>query len=190
MPRDIVIGFFGHFADVALKNSGKAEYQYLSNWSRCYFDIDGITYVSTEQWLMWSKAMLFKDKKVARKIMKIVTIDDLEIEDKDWNQKMKQVKALGREVKNFDDEIWSNKRLDIMITGLYAKFSQDEALKTILLGTCHNTLAECSVRDKCWGIGLGCSNASIQDKEKWRGQNLLGKALMRVRRTLRHEKKE
>jgi len=35
--------------------------------------------------------------------------------------------------------------------------------------------------DTIWGVGLGEHHPDITDKSKWRGQNLLGKALMKVR---------
>ena len=35
--------------------------------------------------------------------------------------------------------------------------------------------------DRIWGVGLAVEDARIFDERKWRGQNLLGKALMEVR---------
>ena len=42
-------------------------------------------------------------------------------------------------------------------------------------------LAECAVRDKIWGIGLSMSDPKRLNIDEWRGQNLLGYALMQVR---------
>ena len=42
-------------------------------------------------------------------------------------------------------------------------------------------LAECTVRDCIWGIGLSMTDPKRLELEKWRGQNLLGFALMMVR---------
>lgn len=42
-------------------------------------------------------------------------------------------------------------------------------------------LAECAVNDKIWGIGLSMHNSNRFDLNKWKGQNLLGYALMMVR---------
>lgn len=48
-------------------------------------------------------------------------------------------------------------------------------------------LVEASPYDKIWGIGLAVTDPRAADQDKWQGQNLLGKALMRVRDTLRSE---
>jgi predicted NAD-dependent protein-ADP-ribosyltransferase YbiA (DUF1768 family) len=45
-------------------------------------------------------------------------------------------------------------------------------------------LAECAVRDRIWGIGLSMNDPGRIDKANWKGQNLLGYALMMVRSAL------
>ena len=42
-------------------------------------------------------------------------------------------------------------------------------------------LAECAVKDQIWGIGLAMKDENRFDLDKWKGQNLLGYALMMVR---------
>ncbi|MCC2175054.1 NADAR family protein, partial [Oscillospiraceae bacterium CLA-AA-H269] len=42
----------------------------------------------------------------------------------------------------------------------------------------------CAVNDRIWGIGLSMRDPSRLDRAKWRGQNLLGYALMMVRERL------
>ena len=69
----------------------------------------------------------------------------------------------------------------IVYEGLYAKFSQNEDLKKQLLATGNSTLAECAVQDKIWGIGLSMHDSKRFDRANWKGQNLLGYALMMVR---------
>ena len=56
-----------------------------------------------------------------------------------------------------------------------------------LLATGNAILAECSPRDKDWGILLSTSDPEVQDITKWRGENLLGQVLMEVREELREE---
>lgn len=49
-------------------------------------------------------------------------------------------------------------------------------------------LAECAVKDRIWGIGLSMKDERRFDLDAWKGQNLLGYALMEVRRDLTTEK--
>lgn len=98
-----------------------------------------------------------------------------------------KIKALGREVKGFDDEVWTANREQIVYKGLKAKFSDNEELKDKLLRTGDAILAECAVNDRVWGIGLSMKDPNRFDMDKWRGLSLLGKLLMRVREELRSE---
>lgn len=144
---------------------------YLSNWYHSEFMIDYIGFSSMEQYMMFRKAMLFSDKEIADKILK--------------TNDVRYIKELGRKVRNFDDNIWVQHREEIVYTGLYAKFSQNAKLKEKLLKTGDAILAECAVNDKIWGIGLSMTDKRNQNPNEWRGLNLLGKNLMKVRQELR-----
>ena len=61
------------------------------------------------------------------------------------------------------------------------QFSQNPQLRRELLATEGTVLAEANPRDTIWGIGLGASNPKAQTKRTWRGRNLLGYTLTRVR---------
>lgn len=54
---------------------------------------------------------------------------------------MTQVKNLGRQVENFDDEIWTQKCEDIVYEANLAKFKQNLDMKKILLQTGEHILA-------------------------------------------------
>ncbi len=140
---------------------------YLSNWYLSNFVIDGILFSSMEQYMMYKKAMCFDDKVVAGEIL----------ETKD----VAKIKALGRQVSNYNDSIWNGMRQIIIYEGLIAKFTQNEILKEQLKSTGDAILAECAVQDKIWGIGLSMKDSNRLDIDKWKGQNLLGYALMLVR---------
>ena len=69
----------------------------------------------------------------------------------------------------------------IVYEGLLAKFTQNELLKKQLKDTQNAILAECAVKDRIWGIGLSMNDSNRLKPELWKGQNLLGFALMMVR---------
>lgn len=146
------------------------ENAYLSNWYPSDFTVNGINFSSMEQYMMYQKALRFGDTKIADKIL---ATDDVA-----------KIKKLGREVQRYDDSVWNGVRQIIVYEGLTAKFSQNEDLKAKLLETKDVILAECAVRDKIWGIGLSMTDEKRFDKDKWKGQNLLGYALMLVREHL------
>ncbi|MBR6179053.1 MAG: NADAR family protein [Bacteroidales bacterium] len=143
----------------------------LSQWYACNFCVSGIEYFTTEQYMMASKALLFKDLDVYQKIFQAKTPQEF--------------KNLGKLVKNYDDAVWNLHKDRIVVEGNYAKFSQNPALKNFLLSTGNKILAEASPYDKIWGIGLEESDDRVLDPAQWQGENHLGFALMKVRDMLR-----
>ncbi|MGN1456494.1 MAG: NADAR family protein [Acutalibacteraceae bacterium] len=143
---------------------------YLSNWYKSEFEKDGQKYTSMEQYMMYQKAVTFNDTQTAQKILQ--TSDP------------SKIKAFGREVKGFDNVIWNGMRQIIVYEGLLAKFSQNAVLKNQLLATGNDMMAECAVQDRIWGIGLSMNDPKRFDMKEWKGQNLLGFALMSVRKAL------
>lgn len=144
---------------------------YLSNWYMSPFTADGIRFSSMEQFMMYRKAVAFGDRDRAAQI--------LDTED------VGRIKELGRLVSGYDDNYWNGIRQIVVYEGLYAKFSQNEELKRLLRATGKAVLAECAVKDRIWGIGLSMDDPDRLDRRKWKGQNLLGYALMMVREKLR-----
>ncbi len=146
------------------------EYGFLSNWYPSSFVISGIRFSSMEQYMMYQKAICFKDWEIASRIRQT---DDVSA-----------IKSLGRAVQNYDDHVWNGMRQIVVYTGLLAKFSQNEDLQQRLKDTEDAILAECAVKDLIWGIGLSMTDPNRFDRKAWKGQNLLGYALMMVRNGL------
>lgn len=121
---------------------------------------------------MYRKALLFGSNVIAAKIQ--TTLDP------------KKHKALGRKIKNFDEEIWQRNARDIMYEVLYAKFSQDDEWKVALLKTGQKQLIEASPYDAQWGVGLTAAAVISrgEDSRCFPGKNWLGLALMKVRHQL------
>ena len=118
--------------------------------------------------MMYGKAMCFHDETIAKQILQT---DDVT-----------RIKELGRLVSNYNDQIWSGMRQIIVYEGLVEKFSKNQELSDALLNTGDAFLAECAVKDKVWGIGLSMTDPKRLEPSLWRGQNLLGFALMMVRK--------
>ena len=124
-----------------------------------------------EQYMMAEKAKLFNDSETLNLIM-----DEID---------QKTIKDLGRMVKNFNSNIWDENKYNIVLKGNFAKFSQNNNLKEFLLSTNDSIIVEASPYDKVWGIGMKQDDKNILDVSKWKGENLLGFALMEVRDMLR-----
>ena len=144
----------------------------FSQWYASSFEVDGVRYQNAEQFMMAQKALLFKDFEIYNQII--------------FSSKPGKVKELGRQVRNFDQQIWESNRFDIVVRGNYHKFSQNEELSTFLINTKDRILVEASPVDTIWGIGLAQDEERALDPNHWKGLNLLGYALMEVRDQLKY----
>lgn len=145
-----------------------------SQFFPCIFLEDGIQYTCAEQYMMAKKALLFNDIDSYNEILSLTN--------------PYKIKALGRRVKNFDQKIWDEYKEDIVFKGNLLKFSQNQELCKELLATENKEIVEASPTDIIWGIGLAETDPDIYDKSKWKGTNLLGKAIMKVRDVLKDTK--
>ena len=154
--------FYGHTND---KN--EITKSSLSQWYIKDFKENNLTFNCMEKYMMYNKALLFDDKKIAEEILN--------------NNQPKAIKELGRKVSNFKDEIWDKVKYTIILKGNYYKFSQNNDLINFLLNTKNKVLVEASPYDKVWGIKMKYDNENIENPFFWQGENLLGFALMEVR---------
>ena len=143
----------------------------FSQWHPCEFeDEDGWRYNCAEQYMMAQKARLFGDDDAFHKIMGLTS--------------PKAIKDMGRKIRNFDQETWDKYKFDIVVKGNFLKFAQNKPLLERLVLTGGRTIAEASPVDCIWGIGMSVRDDGLLNQENWRGENLLGKALMEVRSQL------
>lgn len=142
----------------------------LSQWYPAQFTLGGVTYSSSEHYMMIRKAVLFGDFATAELMLS--------------TRNPKEVKDLGRQIKNFDSTRWGEQCEQIVFAGNFGKFSQNTHLRSYLAGTGDQVLVEASPFDRIWGIGLSEEDAMKTSPANWKGKNLLGFALMRVRLAL------
>ena len=142
----------------------------FSQWYESSFEIDGVLYPTAEHFMMASKARLFQDTEVLKKIIASDTPNE--------------AKKLGREVRDFDNQKWTEHRFDIVVNANIAKFSQNTSMKAFLLNTGEQIIVEASPEDRIWGIGLAADAPAAENPNHWEGLNLLGFALMEVRERL------
>ena len=145
----------------------------FSNWYIAPFEIQGQRFNCVEQYMMYQKAILFKDQVIAKKILNTT--------------EPKEQKALGKMVAGFNNAEWIKHRVDIVTDGAVAKFKQNARLSKDLLATGNRIIVEASPYDCIWGVGLDKNHPDIENPEKWRGLNLAGAALMKARTQLEKE---
>jgi len=161
--RKEFILFWGHRP----QKNGKIGKSCFSQWFESSFTVNNIKYKTAEHWMMAEKARIFNDLKI---LPEILSAETPEI-----------VKSLGRKIKNFDEKTWDNCKYECIKKGNFHKFSQNSDLKEYLISTGDKIIVEASPYDNIWGIGLSKEDPNALIPENWKGENLLGFALMEVR---------
>ena len=139
----------------------------FSNFFPCSFWLDGKDWSSSEKYFMWKKAITFCDYDTAEQILN--------------SDAPRVVKKLGRQVQGFNPNIWDEVKVDIMYAGVNAKFTQCAECNDCIKLFPNQKFVEGSPDDTIWGVGIHYQDENVFDESKWRGQNLLGNILTRVR---------
>lgn len=139
----------------------------FSQWWIAPFEVEGHRYPSAEHWMMVQKALLFGDEDMAKQIRQAAS--------------PAQAKQLGRKVQHFEPVVWDEHKYEIVRQGNGHKFTQHAPLGRFLLDTGSRILVEASPVDPVWGIGLAANDPRAENPLQWKGDNLLGFALMEVR---------
>lgn len=171
----------------------------LSNFHPALILYKDYQFISNEQFFMACKAKTFGDDDIFNQIINLsqhelsqkfinkeissqqIIQDPVLLEQ--WKKLQTTFKYLGKKIKNFDDNVWNEKKVKYMISGLRMKFEQNEILKQVLLNT-NEYIAEASSWDKEWGLGMSIYdvyNQKLKPDSELLGKNLLGKALMVVK---------
>ena len=144
-----------------------AAHGYMSQWSKHAIIEKAVMFKTAEHYMMAQKALLFGDNEVYLKILAASHPRD--------------VKDLGKQVKNFVGSVWDKEKYGIVLRGNMLKFTQHADIRESLLSTGDSVLVEASPYDRIWGIGIGPHDDRIKIPKLWKGENLLGFAIMEVR---------
>jgi ribA/ribD-fused uncharacterized protein len=129
----------------------------FSNFAAFPIVVDGVTWPTAEHYFQAQK-----------------------FEDESYRTRIRETKSpmiaarLGRSRKQKLRQDWESAKNEVMHRAVYAKFSQHEQLRQLLLSTGEAKIAEHTDNDDYWGDGGDGS-----------GMNMLGQILMRVRAQLR-----
>ncbi|NEW06402.1 NADAR family protein [Paenibacillus sp. SYP-B3998] len=145
----------------------------FSQWHPTRFIIEGLTFNSAEQYMMYKKAVLFHDLEMSQRILNAKT--------------PREQKEFGRLVKDFEKEKWDRHCKQFVYDANYAKFTQNQGLLEILLETRGTTLVEASPTDRIWGVGLLEDDPKIKNRKSWLGKNWLGEILTQLREDILRE---
>lgn len=160
--------FWGHKGE-----PGNVTKSCFSQWWPSAFTDGTHTYATAEHWMMAGKARLFKDPATEQEILQ--TSDPA------------TAKKLGRKVANFDTAVWDAEKFSLVVQGNLLKFSQHPKMQEFLISTGDTIIVEASPLDRIWGIGMGANHEHAANPLLWKGQNLLGYALMEVRDQLKQQ---
>ncbi|WP_444930666.1 NADAR family protein [Microbulbifer sp. SSSA002] len=139
----------------------------FSQWYDSPYECSGHRFMTAEHHMMYQKAILFSDNEAATKLLSASNPGE--------------AKAIGRQVRGFDQAKWDQFKVEIVVSANLAKFGSNPELKEFLLSTGEQVLVEASPVDRIWGIGLAEDNPACKNPNLWKGENLLGFALMEVR---------
>lgn len=132
----------------------------FSNYFPAKFILDGKEWPTVEHYFQAAK---FPNNEAYRETIRIT-------------KKPEAAKRLGKTKDVPADPDWMKKREEVMYRAVLAKFQQHPKLREKLLGTGDLLIRDMSPQDNFWGVG-----------RSGKGQNKLGKTLMKARDTLRGE---
>ena len=148
-----------------------SKHSILSNLHPLKIMIDGRNYNTNEQFIQYSKAVLFKDFENANKVLA-------------ENDPYKQME-IGRNIQGYKRHIWQANAPSILNRVNRAKYNQHTHAKEVLISTGTRLIGE-ATKDRLFGIGQTLTDETVSISSTWTGQNLMGTTLMDIRNDLKH----
>jgi ribA/ribD-fused uncharacterized protein len=139
----------------------------LSLEHECNFEVHGVGFKSVIQYVLFSKAKIYKNHEVAEKIIKA---DDLT-----------EISSLSTLIRGVNKQDWGNRILSVTTAGCKMRLSQDNDVWAALQLTKGKVLAFANPEEKFWGIGLKPLDSRATNQNEWDGKNHLGNIFMELR---------
>ena len=142
---------------------------FLSNFHKSPIEEKQQTFSTVEHYYQYKKALYFNDQITANAILSSKTPN--------------HAKALSYQIKDFDKDLWMSVAEQTMFNAVTKKFEQNPVLQKQLLST-SGLLIEANPTDTFFSCGLSLSDPNIEVSTSWKGLNILGKVLCKVRDNL------
>jgi ribA/ribD-fused uncharacterized protein len=135
--------------------------------------MDGNRYKSVDHYVREERERLFKNEEHLERIME--------------GDSRKSFRKIRKEVHEFNERLWTSILYNVVLRATIEKYRQNEELLDLLLKSWDFPFINASPYDRLLGIGLHPNHQDATKPEKWTGKNILGKALMVARATIRQE---
>ena len=142
---------------------------FLSNFHPCRIEEGNLTFPTVEHYFQYKKALYFQDERTASAIYKA--------------RSPAQAKALSYQIKDFDLELWKSVASQNMLKACTKKFQQNDELGQKLKETT-GILVEANPKDTFFSCGLSLQDPNLDNNARWKGKNILGDILGKVRASL------
>ena len=130
------------------------------------FDVAGIRYNTSEQFIQHTKARFFEDAKTANVIMNAVTPHEC--------------KQLSKNITGYDAATWSKMAKELCKPGIQAKFFQNPELAKMFEITGNKLLVE-ACYEKLWGTGIPLHHPKCLDRSLWTNPGIMSEMLGEIR---------
>ena len=145
------------------------ELNLFSNFHLCSFEVAGIKYHSSEQFIQHMKARFYEDKKSAEAILHAVT--------------PRECKQFSKGIVNYNYDSWANMAKELCKPGISAKFFQNPDLAKMFEVTGNKSLVE-ACYEKLWGTGIPLHHPDCLNQEKWYNKGIMCEMLSELREEL------
>ena len=139
----------------------------LSNFHPASFTLDGVDYISSEQYIQVRKAEFFNDQSSLDRILSSTTSLDCKVH--------------AKHIKGYERARWEEAAKEKCSPGIRAKFEQNPNLLETLIDKTESKKIVESANDRLWGTGVNLNRDDCLKREKWISPSILGTILEEIR---------